>query len=190
MLLFKRKQSLLLLFIVAAFSVIFALCYKRFYTPQPSYGWKTVNSPLEPSGGRKIISNGQPPADFEVTLVEPESHSPIKVKPAGRCQFLVKIQITDIGNADSDRPPSYAHLKLLKESKSLPILIVPLKLSARDGRTFLYSGEVEAPPKTGDYDVLLEVRYDVFASRGGGLPPKRLDPFQKTVKGAILHVSN
>lgn len=62
-----------------------------------------------------------------------------------------------------------------------------LRPSAKTDRTYIYSGQVVAPRKPGDYAVVLEAEYAIFDVSSGKIEPRQ---YRKSIMGTTLHVIN
>jgi hypothetical protein len=182
-----NKKVIFLLAIVAGTIISLSYYYSK-SNAKHTVGWETTKSAQQPFKPG-IITNGQPPADFEISLIEPKIHSPINLRPAESSQFLVNIKILDTNSPNSDTPPTFVILKIINGNKVLSD--VTLTPSAKTERNYTYSGQIAAPGKIGDYEVVLEAEYAIYDNSGDkGAKRKRPQQFHKSIKGVILHVSN
>lgn len=179
------NKGLISIFIIFSIGVI-ALVYHYGMTDKSrTVGWKTEKNSHEPFK-TGIIINGLPPADFEFSLVEPKTRSPIEAKPKMGFHFLAEIKIMNNGSPNGDIAPTFVFVKILYGKKMYSKIV--LNPSAKQEGSYFYSGEIKAPTTTGDYSVELEAEYTIYDNNGG--KPKLLEPFRKTLKGITLHVSN
>ncbi len=180
----NKKTFLILLGPILVTIVSVSYYYIRSNANRP-IGWETTKSAQEPFKPG-IITDGRPPGDFEISLIEPKSSPIIIVKPSEPCQFSVKVKTSDTDISGSNIPPTFVFLNIIStDRRSSKAILSP---SAKNERSYLFSGRVSAPEKIGDYEVTVEVEYAIYDTSSG--KTVRLKPFRKTIKGAILHVSN
>jgi hypothetical protein len=134
-----------------------------------------------------VIVNGEPPQDFEISLIEPSTNSPIIAKPSTPCSFVASVKVLESEKSKDRVPPTFVYLVIMNGSQKESS--IPLDPDKKDDGTYYYKKQIVVPKNTGRYELFVEVKYSIYEHKEGGMP-KRLKPFYKTVKGAILDVSN
>ena len=156
-----KIMKIVLVVIIACFS--FLKCKSLFYD-DPTIGWVVENQVPDPFVPG-IITNGQPPPNYEVTILEPVITTGLTAKADELRKFSVKVRISGEDSLNRSVPPTFAFLRIMQNHRQISkTRLIPFQVN---GSEYVYSGQVPIPYRTGAYVLIGEVEYiSVVASKG------------------------
>ncbi len=181
----KKKLNIFLCLFIAILSCYFFVTFTKEYFLNKANGWVPDNvAPIPFVSG--IITDGQPPPDFEAVIFETNAPAPaiVSAKPEDSKVFSVRVRISQASSTNKTLPPTFVFMKILQQDRRISSII--LAPASNNGLEYVYSGQVLIPKKVGDYILQGEVEYILVQSNNGRVVNR--NSFKKTTSRTILHV--
>ncbi len=147
-------------------------------------GWIPLNAPRK-AFKAGIIFNGQPPAKYEISLIEPKPDPSLVAKPGEELRALVRVRILDEKSENHDIPPTFVFLIVRHATKHYNTLNL-MHEHAKKNHDYFYSCQLTTPARTGIYELTAEVEYAMYDVKDG--KQVALEPHRTTMKGVKLNV--
>jgi hypothetical protein len=146
-------------------------------------GWVPDNF-TPPPFDRGIITDGRTPEEFEISVIEPNSLSPINAGLSNSCVFSIMVSSKNQSISPMKIPPTFVSIKIFQNKKQ--VQRTSLKPSSKCDKGYIFSGKVIAPSKPGIYEVIGEAEYSIYHVKND--KPVQLESMRRTTQGIPLYV--